>query len=107
MSQSSSLAPYGLPTIAVCLFLVRSAHAQEPTPPPAPESTPVQDEEGGTDLLDFGRLEGSIRLGFVAFSEGFESKPQFSQSLLARTPSPWLSRDLLGLDFATRGLSWS
>jgi hypothetical protein len=98
MHHSRHRATHWLPAVAVCIFLGQSAPAQEPSTPPEPPPTPAQDEEGAPDLLDFDRLEGSVRLGFIAFSEGFESKPQFAASLLARAPSPWLSRDLLGLE---------
>ncbi|HYE98282.1 MAG TPA: Ig-like domain-containing protein, partial [Planctomycetota bacterium] len=52
----------------------------------------------GHDLLDFGRLEGGVRVGVVGFSHDFESDPQAAGGILLRAPSPWVSQDLVGLD---------
>jgi hypothetical protein len=78
------------------LALQEPVKAQQEKPPPPPT---LQEEEEGpaSDLLDLTRLEAPIRLGFLFFSEDFEADPEFAASILVRAPSPWLSRDLLGL----------
>lgn len=70
--------------------------AQEP-PAQQPPADPPQAEDASL-LLDFDRLEGNFRVGLTAFSEDFESDPQLAVSALFRAPSPWLSRDFLGLE---------
>lgn len=92
----------------------------EPPPPeppplrerqPEPEAIPKPQEEPprpvepleprrrpSNALLDVNALEALARAGLVVYSGGFEADPEVCASLHLRAPSPWLSRDILGLE---------
>jgi len=72
-------------------------------PPPRPQEAAAP-QGGGRDVFDFGRVQASARLGFTAFSEDFESDPQFLAGIGARADWIWLSRDVLGFDSDRVGL---
>lgn len=85
--------------VLVAFTLAAGLQAQEAPTPQEPPPGPSLGEEGpGQDFLDLGRMELGLRFGLLAFSEDFESDPQLASSLFLRAPSPWLSRDVFGLE---------
>ena len=75
---------------------------QEEEAPPQEELPPQEEvvvEEGeGSVLVDFDRFEIYPRIFVLVFSSDFEADPAFGAGLSARAPTPWFSRDLLGLE---------
>jgi VCBS repeat-containing protein len=77
--------------------LPRKIAFQEQEKPVEPVAPTAPQEASGSRLLDFDRLEGSARVGILAFSDDFESDAQAAGGVFLRAPSPWVSRDLLGM----------
>jgi hypothetical protein len=91
--------------IATFLTLPAAAWAQESALPlslqdPAPAGAPS--EPGG--FLDLGRFQAGLWAGVTLASGDFESSAQFAGGITLRAPSPWLSRDVLGLQADDLGL---
>lgn len=74
-----------------------SALAQQESPDPAPPGVTLESAPS-SNLLDFNRIDAGFRVGAIAFSADFESHMQFAAGLLVRAPSPWISRDLFGME---------
>lgn len=77
------------------------AQAEQPQPRPQEAAPPAGGEH---DVFEFGRVQGNAELGFIAFSEDFESDPQFTAGIGARVDWVWMSRDVLGFDQDRLGL---
>ncbi len=71
---------------------------QEPAPAAERPAAPQGAQATEYKLLDFDHLEGSARLGFLFFSDDFESDPAVAGGLQFRAPMPLLSRGLLGMN---------
>lgn len=78
------------------------AQAEQPQPRPQEAAPPAGGEH---DVFEFGRVQGNAHLGFIAFSEDFESDPQFLAGVGARVDWTWMSQDVLGFDSDRVGLT--
>ncbi len=78
--------------------------AQSEQPQPRPQEATPPGEGAAHDFFEFGRVQAAARLGFTAFSEDFESDPQFLAGIGARVDWVWMSRDVFGFDQDRIGL---
>ena len=90
----------GLPRMLSLQEPVKANPEQEQ--PVAPQESPdaVREQPAGEGelLLDFDRFEAMPYVGFLFFSEDYEADPELAVGVTGRAPSPWFSRDVLGLD---------
>jgi hypothetical protein len=77
---------------------------QAEQPQPRPQEAAPAPAGGEHDVFEFGRVQAAAHLGFIAFSEDFESDPQFLGGIGARVDWVWMSRDVLGFDQDRVGL---
>ena len=93
--------------VVVCLALAQQPHApmlSEEAPASSWElpATLAQEERrdaaSSSEAFDFDHAEIGADFSLLFYSSDFKAKTNFGGTLLARAPSPWFSRDLLGLD---------